>query len=71
MRQYRLKKKAKEQVSTNEVAAKKVTIAELSAALGDDPKRKRVTMPDDSDTDSEDSMDKPAKRTRVKLTKRG
>ena len=50
----------------------KVTIAELSAALGDGkPKRRHVTLTDNSDSDSDNSADKPAKRTRIKLTERG
>ena len=71
VRQARRKEKEEGKSVSNKIAALEVTIAALTAKLEDKtPKRKRLS--DISETDSDESVDKPvSKRTRVKTNKRG
>ena len=71
IRQTRRKGKEEDKSVSNKIAALEVTIAALTAKLEDKtPKRKRLS--DTSETDSDESVDKPvSKRTRVKTNKRG
>ena len=67
MGQHRHKKKAKEWALSREVDEMRVTIAELTASMGDKSKRKRAS---DSGSDNSDDSDN-VKKTKVKSTKRG
>ena len=49
----------------------RVTIAELTASMGDKSKRKRVSDLDSDNSDNSDLKMTTAKKTRVKSTKRG